>query len=58
MAIACFHCGKEIKKNIVRTSPSILAQRLGLDFPKSFHPRCYFKHESIISKEFSKAKGA
>jgi hypothetical protein len=49
--IVCFECGKEIKGKMVCTNPPILSLRLGIDFPKSFHPKCYDRAEEKARKE-------
>jgi hypothetical protein len=49
--IVCYRCGKPIKGKMVNQVPSILQIRLGLDFPKSFHPSCYQKTEAEAGKE-------
>ena len=41
----CYHCGKAIKGPHVHTSPPLSLIRLGLDFPKTYHPACYAKAE-------------
>jgi len=47
----CYACGKVIKGEAVRTVPPIYMERLGIDFPKSWHPNCYAKNEARLEKE-------
>jgi hypothetical protein len=54
MAYACWKCGKEIKGERIAYTPSLLAIRLGADFNKSYHPKCYEKEEEESEKELSK----
>jgi len=49
--LTCYHCGKIIKGKYVGTNPPIHLIRLGVDFPKAFHPTCYAKAETKASKE-------
>lgn len=51
MAIACYRCGKAIKGKLVRHVPSTLMVRLGIDFPRSYHPACYAKAEKEAASE-------
>ena len=37
---ACWHCGKAIHGKCVHYIPASVYIKLGVDFPKAFHPRC------------------
>jgi len=43
--LTCYHCGKPITKTAVSTNPPLYLIQLGLDFKKSFHPKCYDRAE-------------
>jgi len=54
--IVCFKCAKEIKGGMVTTSPSILEQQLGVDFPKSYHRECWVKAELEAADELGRTE--
>ncbi len=45
MKRCCYECGKGIKGRCILIEPCILDQRLGVDFPKAYHPACYTRAE-------------
>ena len=47
----CFSCAKQIKGKAVFTNPPNLLIKLGIDFPKAYHPKCYEKAEREAAKE-------
>ena len=51
--IVCFHCGRPIRKasKMVAIVPSNLHIRLGIDFRRSYHPRCYRTAEALAARE-------
>mgnify|MGYP001209263682 FL=1 len=49
--ITCFRCAKIIKGKMVCTNPPVYLIKMGVDFPKSFHPKCYDKAEKEAEKE-------
>lgn len=46
MAQVCYRCGKQIKGMAIRHVPPLMLDRMGLDFCKSFHPKCHQKEET------------
>ena len=50
----CYTCAKLIKGKIVRTSPPIINVQLGIDFPKTYHPKCYEKAEREAAKQLGR----
>lgn len=51
----CYRCAKVIKGKRVHTNPPVLHIKLGIDFPKTFHPICYQiaeneAHKAIYNK--------
>jgi hypothetical protein len=46
----CFRCAKGIKGNAVMTNPPIYAIKLGVDFVKAYHPKCYELDERQAAK--------
>lgn len=51
MSLACWKCGKVIKGKAVQTYPPNLMIKLGIDFPKAYHPKCYELAEKEAAKE-------
>lgn len=49
--VACWQCGKVIKGKRIYHDPPLFMLRLGLDFAKAFHPRCYVAEEEESSRE-------
>ena len=47
----CYHCGKAISGDAVRTVPPNYMIDLGIDFPKSWHADCYAKNEANLEAE-------
>lgn len=51
MTITCYGCGRIIKGTVIKTNPPNISIRLGIDFPKSFHPTCYALSEVEAAKK-------
>lgn len=51
----CYECAKEIKGQAVFTNPPIFLIKMGIDFPKAFHPKCYAKAEEKARLELKSA---
>ena len=49
--ITCYRCAKTIKGTVVKHEPPLLSIELGIDSPKSFHPKCYEMAEREACKE-------
>ena len=49
--ITCYRCAKTIKGQAILTTPPIYEIKLGINFPKAFHPSCYKKAEIKAAKE-------
>jgi len=49
--VTCFKCAKIIKGEMIVTNPPMIMIKLGIDFPKSYHPKCYQKEENEAKKE-------
>ena len=50
MSYACFHCGRQIRGQVMHVIPSLLAVRCG-DFAKAYHPKCYERAEAAAEAE-------
>ena len=51
--VVCYECAKVIKGKAVFTNPPIFMLKLGIDFPKAFHPKCYDKAELKAREELN-----
>jgi len=48
----CYECGKQIEgQQMIVTNPPIYLIKLGLDFVKTMHKKCYEKAEIKAEKE-------
>ena len=48
----CYECGKQIKgEKIIITNPPIYLIKLGIDFVKHMHKKCYNEAEIKAEKE-------
>lgn len=47
----CYRCGKRIKGEVTHHVPAVLHERLGIDFRKAYHPKCYIESENEAYKE-------
>ena len=51
----CYECGKEITtKKCIITSPPVYLIKLGVDFSKTNHTKCYHMAEKRAAKELRK----
>ena len=51
----CYECGKEITtKKCIITSPPVYLIKLGVDFSKTYHTKCYHMAEKRAAKELRK----
>jgi hypothetical protein len=41
----CFRCGRQIKGRAVMHIPPLYMVKMGIDFEKAFHPKCYEMEE-------------
>lgn len=57
-AYACYKCGKQIKGEVTHHVPPVLHERLGIDFPKAFHARCYKEWQDEAGRELGIKKNA
>lgn len=49
----CFRCGKAVRGKAVWHIPPVLDVQLGIDFAKTFHPKCYEAEEREAAAELN-----
>lgn len=50
MTLVCYHCGRQIRGQVVHQIPPLIAKQFG-DFDKAFHPKCYDRAEAAAAAE-------
>lgn len=49
----CYRCAKTIKGLVFHSDPPLYLIHLGLESPKTFHPKCYDLAEKEAEKELA-----